>query len=275
MPAPLDAAAAALATNVAATPDDDAFYPCSDGRPMSDNMWQAEAMFNASGDLKTVRPDALVATDILVYPQRGNRDERIAPDVLVAFELGTHKRSSYLVWKEGKPPDWVLEVASPGTAFRDLDEKQHDYAEMGVPEYWLFDPQGDIFRRRGEPQLQGLKLVGTEYQPLDSVREHGRVVIRSEVLCLDLRVEGELIRFRDVATGEDVLHRDETEAARVREAAQLRAAQARAERAESRVQQVEAQVEREAADRQAAQERVAELEAALLRLRKGSGGGQL
>ena len=33
MPAPLDAAAAALATNVAATSDDDAFYPCSDGRP--------------------------------------------------------------------------------------------------------------------------------------------------------------------------------------------------------------------------------------------------
>ena len=240
MPAPLDATAAALAPNVAATPDDDAFYPCSDGKPMSDNMWQAEAMFNASGDLKTVRPDALVATDILVYPQRGNRDERIAPDVLVAFELGTHKRSSYLVWKEGRPPDWVLEVASPSTAFRDLDEKQHDYAEMGVPEYWLFDPQGDIFRRRGEPQLQGLKLVGAAYQPLDAVREHGLAMIRSEVLGLDLRVEGELIRFRDVATGEDVRHRDETEAAMLREAERRKAA-------ESRVAELEAALQRQRA----------------------------
>ena len=247
MPAPLDATAAALAP--VATPDDDAFYPCSDGRPMSDNMWQAAAMFNASGDLMTVRPDALVATDILVYPQRGNRDKRIAPDVLVAFELGTHKRSSYLVWKEGKPPDWVLEVASPITAFRDLDEKRHDYAEMGVPEYWLFDPQGDIFRRRGEPQLQGLKLAGTEYQPLKAAQEHGRVVIRSEVLCLDLRVDGELIRFRDVATGEDVRHRDETEAAMLRET----------ERATQKAER-----------RRMAELRVAELEADLQRLRAGS-----
>ena len=244
MPAPSDAAAAALAPDIATvTPDDDAFYPSSDGRPMAENMWQWRAIHNAAGDIEAVRPDALVAADILVYPQRGSRDHRIAPDVLVAFGLGTHNRSSYLVWKEGKPPDWVLEVASPSTASRDLDEKRRQYAGMGVPEYWLFDPQGDLFRRRGEAQLQGLKLVDGEYQAPDAVREGGTTMIRSEALGLDLRVEGELLRFRDAASGEDVRHRDEEVAFGARQARRRRAAEAR----------------------------VAKLEAALRRLQGGSG----
>ena len=259
MPAPPDAAAAALAPDVATvTPDDDAFYPSSDGKPMAENMWQWRAIHNAAGDIETARPDALVAADILVYPQRGSRDHRIAPDVLVAFGLGTHNRSSYLVWKEGKPPDWVLEVASPSTASRDLDEKRRRYAGMGVPEYWLFDPKGDLFRRRGEAQLQGLKLVDGKYQPLDEVRERGLAMIRSEVLGLDLRVEGELLRFRDAASGEDIRHRDEEVAFGVRQARRRRAAEARAER--------------EAAVRRSAEARVAKLEAALRRLQGGSGG---
>ena len=264
MPAPPDAAAAAPVPDVATImPDDDAFYPSSDGKPMAENMWQWRAIHNAAGDIETARPDALVAADILVYPQRGSRDHRIAPDVLVAFGLGTHNRSSYLVWKEGKPPDWVLEVASPSTASRDLDEKRRQYAGMGVPEYWLFDPKGDLFRRRGEAQLQGLKLVDGEYQPLDEVRERGLAMIRSEVLGLDLRVEGELLRFRDPATGKDVRHRDETEAAMLREAA-------RAEREAEQRRAAQAHAQREAEQRKAAEARVAELEAALAASRSGS-----
>ena len=104
------AAAAATASNVGATRADDVFYPSSDGRPMSDNMWQGKAIVNADGDLESARPKALVAADILVYPEKGNNRNRIAPDVLVALGLGTRKRSSYFVWEEGKPPDWVLEV---------------------------------------------------------------------------------------------------------------------------------------------------------------------
>ena len=60
---------------------------------------------------------------------------------------GNAQRSSYFVWEEGKPPDWVLEVASPSTQKKDLDDKRRKYAEMGVPEYWLFDPKGDVYPR--------------------------------------------------------------------------------------------------------------------------------
>ena len=222
---------------------DGVFYPSSDGKPMAENMWQAAAIMNAASDLGTVRPQALVAVDILVYPEKGNTKNSIAPDVLVAFERPLHKRSSYFVWREGKPPDWVLEVASPSTQKKDRECKLRRYAAMGVPECWLFDPKGDAYPR-GTPRLQGLRLAGDEYEPLDSRIEGGRRLIRSEVLCLDIRIDGELLRFRDPATGQDVRHRPEVEAA--------------AERAEARA-------EREAAARAAAEARVAALEAALQR----------
>ena len=207
-----------------------------------------EAIMNAGGDLESARPKALVARDILVYPEKGNNRNRIAPDVLVALGLGTHYRSSYLVWEEGKPPDWVLEVASPSTKRKDLDHMRCKYAEMGVPEYWLFDPKGDVYPP-GTPQLQGLKLVDCEYRPLKSRLVDGEWTIRSEVLGLDIRVDGELLRFRDVATGRDVRRRSEVEADE--------------ERAQAATDRAEARAEQEVALRLAAEARVAELEAAL------------
>ena len=250
MPTPLPAAAARTTPNVRPAVAEDVFYPCSDGRPMGDNMWQADAIMMAAGDLRTAHPQALVAADILVYPEEGNNKNSIAPDVLVALGLGPHKRSSYFVWREGKPPDWVLEVASPGTQAKDRNLKRRRYAEMGVREYWLFDPKGDVYPQ-GEPPLQGFELLDGEYQPLESRLVDGERVIRSEVLGLDVRVDGELLRFRDAATGRNIRHRPEVEADEKR-------AQAAAERAEARA-------DREAAARLAAEARVAELEAALRR----------
>ena len=241
MPAPPAAASTAALDIPANARAEDALYPCSDGRPMADNMWQAQAILNAAGDLKVVRSEALVAADILVYSEEGNPKNRIAPDVLAAFGIGTHNRPTYLTWQEGKPPDWVLEVASPGTVPNDLHFKRHAYAAMGVPEYWLFDPQGDLFPP-GVPRLQGLKLVDGKYETLEARLKSGLRTIRSAVLDLDLRAEGELIRFRDPKIEKDVRHRDETEAYAVQEAARA---------------------EQEAAQRKATQARVAELEASL------------
>ena len=254
------AAAAATASNVGAIRVDDVFYPSSDGRPMSDNMWQGKAITNADGDLESAHPKALVAADILVYPEKGNNRNRIAPDVLVALGLGTHYRSSYLVWEEGKPPDWVLEVASPSTKRKDLDHMRCKYAEMGVPEYWLFDPKGDVYPP-GTPQLQGLRLVDCEYRPLKSRLVDGRRMIRSEVLGLDVRVDGKLLRFRDVATGRDIQHRGEVEADKERAQAQTRQEVAQRKAAEVRAQRQSARAEQESAQRKAAEIR-AEQEAA-------------
>ena len=38
------------------------------------------------------------------------------------------------------PPLLVVEILSPGTRRRDRGEKQEIYAQLGVPHYWLVDP---------------------------------------------------------------------------------------------------------------------------------------
>ena len=38
-------------------------------------------------------------------------------------------------------PDWVAEVISPGSRTADTVEKLKEYAQAGVPEYWLLDPR--------------------------------------------------------------------------------------------------------------------------------------
>ena len=296
MPTPPPAAAATAASNVPAARADDVFYPCSDGKPMAENMWQADAIMSATGDLRAALPTALVAADILMYPEEGNNRNFIAPDVLVGLGLGTHNRLSYFVWVEGKPPDWVLEVASPSTQKKDRDRKRRRYAEIGVPEYWMFDPRSPQRGARGAPshgqssvyppgtpRLQGLKLVDGEYVPLPPRLVEGGRTIRSGVLGLDVRVEGELLRFRDAATGRDVPHRSDVaaaakraqataeraEAQAKRETVQRKAAEAKAEREAARADRQAARAIREASARSSAEARIAQLEAALRRSRAG------
>ena len=69
----------------------------------------------------------------------------------------------YLPWEVGKPPDFVLEIASESTAEHDVTGKRQIYAEIGVPEYWRFDRSGGDYY--GEP-LAGERLVDGIYQPV-------------------------------------------------------------------------------------------------------------
>jgi Uma2 family endonuclease len=40
-------------------------------------------------------------------------------------------------------PDLVMEVVSPGTRRVDAVIKAKEYAEAGIPEYWLVDPEAE------------------------------------------------------------------------------------------------------------------------------------
>ncbi len=56
------------------------------------------------------------------------------PDVLVVHRSIAHGKNIAGV------PDLLVEVHSPSTRVRDLTEKRYVYAELGVPAYWLVDP---------------------------------------------------------------------------------------------------------------------------------------
>jgi Uma2 family endonuclease len=77
----------------------------------------------------------------------------LQPDVLFISNerLGIVKEEAI----EG-PPDLVVEVLSPSTFYKDLRKKMAAYAQFGVLEYWIVDPEMqtvEIYTRQ-ESKLQ-------------------------------------------------------------------------------------------------------------------------
>ena len=204
-------------------------YPSGDGEPMADNDWQWIAMADTAFTLRNRyagRTDVYVASDMLVYYRMNDVSARVAPDVYVVFGAnGTHRRHSWLTWREGKVPDFVLEVASPRTWERDAGDKRDIYAAMGVSEYWRFDPRGDFF----VPELIGEELAGGQYLPLPLQTDaDGTLRGHSTLLGLDICVRPGLeLRLYDPAAGQWLLAPEESYAAhRESEAARLSAEEA-------------------------------------------------
>jgi Uma2 family endonuclease len=191
-------------------------YPSSDGEPMSENQWQYVAMTDTVSALANHfihRPDVFVAGDLLVYYRMNDNATRVAPDVFVVFgATGKHLRDSWIVWREGKAPDFVMEVASPSTWQRDAAEKRDIYAEMGVSEYWRYDPTGSFF----SPELVGERLVGGEYQPITLTTDDADILWgRSVALGLDICVKPDLeLRLYDPQSGQWLRTHRESEEAR-------------------------------------------------------------
>ena len=181
-------------------------------------------------------PGFFAASDLGLLFERGNPAAVMAPDLLVTFGAGDRRRPSYKLWQE-PVPDLVLELLSPKTWRRDVEAKPGLFEDLGVREFWLFDPIGRLPRA-----VNGWRLdADGAYAPVPALPDGG---CRSAVLGLDLVVHGDGFRFRDPATGKLLLDHVETEAAR---------------------QEAEAVRDREASARRAAEARVAELEALLRR----------
>ena len=87
--------------------------------------------------------DVYVSGNLLIYHEQGNDKAVVAPDVFVVVGAPKHERASYLLWQEPKAPDWVLEVTSRSTRRTDQGRKRDLYAQLGVQEYWLYDPTRD------------------------------------------------------------------------------------------------------------------------------------
>ncbi|MDE2786145.1 MAG: Uma2 family endonuclease [Chloroflexota bacterium] len=205
----------------------------------------------------------LVEADRWIVPD-ASFDKRRAryPDLLVAFDVSPadyEASNGYIVSEQGKPPDFVLEVASESTAEVDLNEKRDYYAMVGVLEYWRFDKTGEHYGAR----LYGERLVDGVYQPIPvDELPGGDLQGHSAALEVNLRCEGEELAFYDPATGGPIMtyeaqqaRADAAEAQRDAERQARNAAEARAATAE--------------AQRDAEQARVRELEELLLRQQSG------
>ena len=138
--------------------------------------------------------ELLIACDMLVFYKWGEDEIALAPDVFVSFGVPPGPRSSYFVQREGKPPDVVLEFASPSTVRKDAGEKKEKYRQMGVPEYWLVDPVGGYH----DPQVQGFQLLDGEYERMAwEEGPDGLVAVWSPLLQMEVRFADGQLRFWD------------------------------------------------------------------------------
>ena len=182
------------------------------------------------------------------------------PDLLVAFDVvpALYKASNgYIISEQGKPPDFVLEVASESTGSVDVNEKRDDYARLGILEYWRFDETGQYHGTR----LAGDRLVNRRYVPID-IDELASDILQgySRALGVHLRWERGELALHNPATEEHIATFESERARADREWA------ARMLEQEARLRERAAREQAEA-ERNAAAARIQELEAQLQRLR--------
>ena len=206
-------------------------------------------------------PDVTVASEVPVGPGLPVRDDARIPDLMVVRganrELIEEQRG-YAIDRQGKAPDFVLEVASPTTGRADYTDKRRDYERFGVVEYWRFDPSGGEYH---DAALAGDRLVDGVYEPIEiEVLAEGRLRGYSEVLGLYVSWNGGMLQFFDPLTESYLRTHQEAEARAGEERAGRMAAEGRAGAAEARAQEEEA-------TRRRAEARAIELEAELRRLR--------
>ena len=174
---------------------DELRLPSCEDEPVPQNTRQLAVILDCFDCLRRRwrgRRDVFVGSDQFVYwdkdyDSRDNPDNSpAAPDVYVALGVANRHRNSYVVWEEGKPPDFVLEVVSPSSRREDEEDKPRKYAKMGVPEYFRYDPEGVL-----EPALAGFELdAAGGYAPLpEEMLAEGVVGVRSKKLGLCLCVE--------------------------------------------------------------------------------------
>jgi Uma2 family endonuclease len=76
--------------------------------------------------------------DVLL-PEADECDDEI--DTVVQPDIVVYCESSKLTKAGARgAPDWVIEILSPSTAKKDLNEKFRLYERHGVREYWVVDP---------------------------------------------------------------------------------------------------------------------------------------
>ena len=182
-------------------------------------------------DFHAGQGDVLVGSEGYLCQSARSYSDQYVPDLIFARvdepDTVVNIQNGYVIDEVGKPPDFVLEVASPSTGRADYTTKRDGYARLGVVEYWRFDPSGGEYHDR---PLAGDLLVDGAYQPIELHYEpDGSIWGRSAALALDLYWQTGDLRFYDYGRGVFLPEYREVKGQRDAERAGRRFAETRAE----------------------------------------------
>lgn len=258
-------------------------YPETDGKPMAETDCHRDLMVDliaaARYHFRNV-DDVYVSGNLFVYFVEGDPRKSVAPDFFVVRGVPKGRRRTFKIWEEGRAPEVVIELTSRKTHREDLHEKRPIYEQIGVLEYYIFDPHETRF----QPQLQGFCLKNGVLQPVAATQQaDGTLVFSSTILGLELHGRRETLRLvnpltqQPLPTPDDFIARSEAERRHAEDRvdqAEKRAMQAehRAKQAEERTRQAEQQAREERDQRESASAEVDRLREELERLRRASRG---
>ena len=215
----------------------DIFY--EEPEPVEDGM-QQEPPIDRIGHLLRQRyedrPDVFISGGVFVSYDVTDGNRRVRPDLFIAFDVDNagirYNLPNFWIWEIGKAPDFVMEVASPSTAVNDLGWKRELYQQLGIQEYWRFDPTGGELY--GKP-ITGERLVAGSYEEYElQYGDDGSVRGHSKLLGVVFHWNGEEFDALDPTTRLTI---DKRTAAETRaDAAESRAVVAEAELARLRAQ---------------------------------------
>lgn len=112
-------------------------------------------------------------------------EPRFAPDLMAVLDVEDHDRDSWIVSREGKGIDWVLEVHVGGDRKKDAEQNVARYARLGIAEYFMYD--------RAKNRLHAFRLSPESRTYAAVLPQHGRY--SSSVLELDVQVDKDRLRF--------------------------------------------------------------------------------
>jgi Uma2 family endonuclease len=92
------------------------------------------------------------------FAVRMDQFNELQPDIIVARYADLTERNL------PRPPLLAVEIISPTSGLRDRSLKKAVYERMGVPSYWLIDPDRD------RPELTAYELSGGSYVEVAAVR---------------------------------------------------------------------------------------------------------
>ena len=219
--------------------------------PLPDGMIQNPVLFEILSiladrfSINSPRADVFLDSNTFICYNPDNLNVRVGPEMYLAFGVDARairERRIYLPWEAGKLPDFVLEVASVTTARYDVAGKRRLYAQIGIPEYWRFDPTGG--EHYGKP-LSGEILFEGEYRPVELTTEpDGALKGFSPTLGLYLCPNEDRLTFFDPATGSYLLNLSQERDARRQAESALYDERAEREAAQTRIRQLEEELRR-------------------------------
>ena len=183
------------------------------------------------------------------YQTRNPKEYPLAPDLAIIKGVEFEHVTSWAVGRTGPAPQVVLEVASLETWKKDLTEKPRLYAQMGVQEYFAYDPHTPplLRSRNASRRLFGWHLSSDGVQALQP-DSNGR--LWSTHLNSFLVPDNSLLRLTDqqgrlwLTEAQAEAYRAEAEAYRAEVEALARQAEAHRAEAEAEARRAEALAEK-------------------------------